>query len=368
MRAVTATALAFLLAAAVRCTDTPPVSTPDPGPSPPPEAALDTAGGEHKLLVFLEIPHLRDERTVDVVTSAFDAFLYGHPTAEEDVVAEMKDAGLEDFRYFNVFSVDLNYPRWAGFFAELYARLERMDGFIKGARYRWFPSEHGPDFIIDHTRRDVTQAVGDVIEAWADSIDAGRVFLDVTFDRLDDWMLWEGTSWPWPVEEFGRRNTRWRANMGGLIERLGLVHYTAINGSFLYDAQFVMYENQTTNHLDGTQRWGEVVRRVMAGDVVPMLHVGHHRLSPDRYAEAEEMAMAVWLLSPRAYLAVEYEIPGLSLAGRARERGLTRFVADGPAAESPTGVWRRTGTIDGVPFEVVADTRIARGRIAELTP
>jgi len=343
------------------------------GPELPPSLVGSASTGEqvgfHKLMIALEIGDMQDPIAFDIVSNVFDAFQYGHPMVEESVVQRLRAAGLEDWRYFNVFSVDPRYPEWHGFYEQLWDRLAAIDGLIPGVHYKYFGSPIGYDYIIDHTRSDVTRAVYETIEAWSDSVGASQNFFDMAFDRLADWMILPGEEWPWPPEELNERNTRWRANMQYLIEASSRRKLTAINSSYDLVAPVVFFESQPWNHLRGRYTWQQLLEKITAEDVIPIVHVGHlHLHTPAATAQGEEITAAAWLMVDRAYLRVEFEWEALSFAGRVLERGLNRFAADGPAEEIAPQLWRRTGTIDGVAYEVVIDTDAPQGIIRPIAP
>jgi hypothetical protein len=306
---------------------------------------------------------------VDIISSVFDAFLYGHPLIYEDVVEDLVEAGLEDWRYFNVFTIDPRYPQWHGFFADLHARIEAIDGTIPGVRYRYFGSPLGYDSIIDHTRDEVTRTVWEVIDEWADVIDAGHVHLDLAFDKLGDWMLVPGDEWPWPEEEMAERNRRWKLNMQTLVSRSERARPTSINASKVLDAPVVMFESQPSAHDYGRYTWQQYMERIRDDDVIPIMHVGHMHLYTLQATErGEALSAAAWLMAERAYLMVEFDWDALAFAGNLLEQGMHRFAADGPLEEIEPMRWRRTGRIDGVAYEVIFDTETPDSHIGPIQP
>ncbi|MGD8397098.1 MAG: hypothetical protein PVF43_16635 [Candidatus Eiseniibacteriota bacterium] len=349
-----------------------------PTSTAPPPALEGTGAGSgtgnqpvtsRKLMVSLEIENLRDPVAIDAISRRFDAFLYGHPLIAEDAVAQLRAAGLEDWRYFNAFSVDVRYDRWHGFYRQLYARLVDYDGLVPDVHFRWFGSPEGPDRIIDHTRTEISKATCEVIACWADSIDAKHVFLDLTFDTPRDWMILDGESWPWPADEMPARRAAWRDNMQTLIDCAGNGRPVCINGTYLLEAPYVFFENQPLVHRRGQYTWQELIERALAGSMVPILHVGHQHLYEEaETVEAEDVTAAVWLLLDEAYLRVEYEPEPLAYVRELDRRGWTRFEAADRPVEVEPGHWRRAGTIDGERHEVVVDAIAGRGWVRPLTP
>jgi hypothetical protein len=310
----------------------------------------------------VETADIRDDAIAATILADFDAIIYGHPEVSEDRVAMLRESGIEVWRYFNVFHSSLQAPEWGGYHGDLFARLERIDGWIPGVRYRWFPSALGPSPIIDHTRYGVTRVVDLTIARWAAAIDADYIFLDVTFDHLHDWMLWPGDRWPWPGSEHARQSERWRSHMKELIASQAARRPVAINGSYELQASVVMFESQPWNHRRGLFSWRQLVERITSDDIVPIVHAGHLHLHTDDEIEAgERMTLAVWLLADQSYLAVEPEDRQLAWIADVVERGLDRFRPLGPAVEVEPNLWVRRGLVDGVTFEVRANVATAEG-------
>ena len=319
-------------------------------------------------MVVVQIEDLLSQRKFDLVRDRFDAVIYGHPLSAEDRVQELDASGVEVWRYFNVFHVNLHAPEWSGYFADLYARMGAIQGFIPGARYRWFPSDLGPSPIIDHRRYEVTQTLHATILDWASQIQARRVILDVTFDSVHDWMLWPGDSWPWPPEQHAAVNAGWGENMKALVALQGAERPIAINGSYKIEAPVVMFENQVWNDARGQYTWPELFQRVTTGDVVPILNVGHKHLDPVARARGELMTLAAWLLFDRAYLSIEMEPEELDWVERIVESGVDRFQPVHPLLNVFGSIWLRRGEVDGVIVDVRLDAVRGDALIVGLPP
>ena len=69
------------------------------------------------------------------------------------------------------------------------------------------------------------------------------------------------------------------------------------------------------------------------------------------------------MLADEAYLMVDPTADELAWMEEIRQRGLHRFVPDGPAREIGPGIWKRSGTIDGNSWEVLVDTTRGRGHV-----
>jgi hypothetical protein len=326
-----------------------------PGPEPP--------APSRRLAIALEMDHLEHPAVLDTLVRGCDAFLYGHPGAYEDRVARLETAGLESIRYFNVFSTDPLYPQWGGFYADLDRFLQETNGWIEGVGYAFYSNPDYPDRIIDHTRSEVSAGVADLVSTWADSIGADRVFLDLTFDTLDDWMIREGDRWPWPPEEHPDRVAAWAANMQSLIDAVALGHPVMINGSVRLAAPAVLYESQIWNDRRGFSPWEDLLARALAGETVPALHVGHHHLAGWEIPRAESMVLAAWLLLDGSYLLIEPEGRPLVWAREIAASGVGGFAATGPPFLVSRGFYRVNGSIDGAPWVAEVDLGTRTGRI-----
>jgi hypothetical protein len=278
-------------------------------------------------------------------------------------VRGLEARGLESFRYFNIFHTDPYYPKWGGSYAELHAILTEINGWIPGVSYRYYSDLQNPDRIIDHTRPEVTTEVVEIVNRWAGLIGADRVFLDLTFDHLADWMIQPGERWPWPPEAHERYNQRWRRNMQSLIDRVEAAYPVMINGSVELRAGVVLYENQVWNDNRGWSSWRGLVERALAHRTIPAVHVGHHLLRTGEVTAGEMMALAVWLLADESYLFVESEGRPLAWAREIQSRGFQRFQATGAPVQTAPGVWRRQGRIGNERWVVEVDLVRERGRV-----
>jgi len=340
----------------------------DPVAPDPPSSSLGvppgpSTGSAHHMIVHLSLSQLENSGALPGLVAGFDAFIYGHPGAFEDEVRRLEARGLESLRYFNVFHTDPLYPKWGGSYAELHSILSAIGGWIRGVSYRYFSDPRQPDRIIDHTRPEVTAEVAEIINHWAGVIGADRVFLDVTFDQLSDWMIQPGERWPWPPEAHERYNQRWRRNMQSLIDQVEDSFPVMINGSIELRAGAVLYESQVWNDNRGWSSWQGLVERALARRTIPAVHVGHHLLRSWEIQAGETMALAVWLLADESYLLVESEGRPLAWAREIQSRGFQRFKASGPAVQTAPGVWRREGRIGNELWVVEVDLVRERGRV-----
>lgn len=330
-----------------------------PGPDP--------AAPSRHLAVALEMDQLAHPAALDTLVRGFDAFLYGHPGSHEEEVARLEASGLESIRYFNIFATDPLYPSWGGFYAELDRFLTDTQGWVLGVGYAFSNPEH-PDAIIDHTRSEVSAGVARIVAAWADSIGADRVFLDLTYDTLADWMIREGDRWPWPPAEHPHRVALWAANMQSLIDTVADRRPVMINGSVRLAAPAVFYENQVWNDRRGFSPWPDLIARALAGETIPGLHVGHHVLAPWEYPAAESMVAAAWLLLDGSYLLVEPDGRPLAWAREIQAAGLPGFVAAAPPVEIAPGLYRVRGQIGGAAWAAEVDLTARTGRVYPLPP
>jgi hypothetical protein len=334
----------------------------DPGTSP--DSLVETGVGRpHKMLIYLGMSDFEHPGLSDL-TRGFDAFLYGHFGAYEDQVQALESRGLESFRYFNVMTTDPLYPSWPGFYAELHEYLRARNGWIPGVGYRFFSDPRNPDRIIDHTRPEITAGVKEIINRWSSRVGADNVFLDLTFDRLEDWMIRDGDRWPWPASQHALMNQRWRSNMQALAQEAGAPRDAMINGSPFLAADMVLFESQVWNDRRGWVSWSEVMRRIITRETIPALHVGHHHLSvPDAWL-GESIVLAAWLIADESYLLVEPHGRPLYWARAIRANGYNRFVSTTPIIELERGRYARYGTIDGRRWRVEVDVNRKRGLIA----
>ena len=353
---VAACLLLLLLLLLAACTANDTVA---PGPEP--------VASPRRLAIALEMDHFAHAAALDTLVRGFDAFLYGHPGSFEDEVARLEAAGLESIRYFNVFATDPLYPVWGGFFAELDRFLTDTDGWIPGVGFA-FSNPEEPDLIIDHTRSEVSAGVARIVAAWADSIDADRVFLDLTFDTLADWMIREDDRWPWPPAEHAHHEALWAANMQSLIQALGGRRPVMINGSVRLAAPSVLYESQVWNDRRGFSPWADLMARALAGETIPGLHVGHHLIAPWEYPAAESMVAAAWLLLGGSYLLVEPDGRPLAWAREIQASRLRGFDAAGPPTQVSPGLYRVHGQIGSAAWAVEVDVRARTGRVYPLPP
>jgi hypothetical protein len=311
-------------------------------------------------MIALKTHHFEDPTSLDQRVRGFDSFKFGHQGRWEREVQALQADGMEAFRYFNVFHTAPEFPQWGSYYADVHAFLTSVDGWIDGVRYAFYDR----DSIIDHTRPEVSEGVARIISAWADSIDSDQVFLDVTFHQLDDWMLRPGDEWPWPPEEHAARNLRWHANMRSLIETVGAAHPEMINGSSVLPARAVLYENQVSRGLRGDSPWEELMARIVSGETIVGLHVGHHRLQlPHDILNGERLVLAAWLIADEGYILVEAEGREHEWAREIQAAGYRDFVASGPALEVRSGVWQRAGKIGEQVFLVEADLPNQTGRV-----
>ncbi len=333
----------------------------DPGPVNP--TAGSPVAHQHKLIVALEMTDFESPGRITQVTQGFDAFLYGHIDAYENQVQGLERQGLESFRYFNVFTTDPLYPSWGGYYAEMHAYLASRSGWIPGVAYPWFSNPLDPDRLIDHTRSPITGHVAGIIRRWADRIGADRIFLDLAYDHLEDWMIRPGDRWPWSPSQHAAMNIEWRRNMRRLVREAGEPGQVMVNGSSELSAAGVCYESQVWNDRRGYRSWDEVIRRIRYEDDVPILHVGHHHLSSGDAWMGEMMVTAVWLLADESYLSIEPHGRPLLWARQLQARGYQRFVATQPIREITPGLLARNGTIDGTPYRVEVDLVRKVGRV-----
>jgi hypothetical protein len=211
--------------------------------------------------------------------------------------------------------------------------------------------------------------VARIINAWADSTSASHVFLDVTFDQLSDWMLIEGTRWPWPPEEHYVRNVRWRRNMQSLIDAVAADHPVMINGSVILRAPSVLYESQVWNGRRGWSPWEDLVERIVSREIIPGLHVGHHHLGGQAdIARGEALVLAVSLLADESYLLIEPEGRPLAWAREIQGQWFQYFEPTGPAIEVSSGVWRRQGMIGSEPWFTEVNLPLMLGRVVRGSP
>lgn len=340
-----------------------PVTPPDdPGDSGDSDDSDDgDAAGDpgRKLMLRTEIVHLRDPVIFERIRDHYQAIEYGHLGIDEERVAALRDDGVEVFRYVQVFCVSLlARDVWQGFYQELWNRIDWLDGWIPGARYRWFESEIGPSPIVDHTRSEVTHGLDDIIATWTAGHDTDHLFIDLAREGLYDWMLWPGDAWPWAPAEHDALNQAWRENMAWLIEQqVQRFDSVAINGTYVMEAPIVMYENQPWNHSRGRQSWAQMIRRAQNDGVIPMIHPGHSRMrTPAERRAGEEVSLASWLILDKAYLVTEPGDHQFQWLDSIVDRGLDRFIATGPAEETQPGTWTREGTTpDGEVWRVTID-------------
>jgi hypothetical protein len=322
----------------------------------------------HKLIVPLEMIDFEQPGRLARVTQGFDAFLYGHLDHYESQVQGLERQGLESFRYFNVFHTDPLYPTWGGYYAQTHAYLASHNGWIPGVAYPWFSNPDNPDRIIDHTRGPITGNVAGIIRHWADRVGADKIFLDLTYDRLEDWMIRPGDHWPWPPSQHGAMNVEWLRNMRRLVRDAGESGRVVVNGSADLSAAGVFYENQVWNDRRGYRSWDDVMRRIRNESTVPILHVGHHHLGSGDAWMGEMLVAAIWLLADDSYLLVEPEGRPMLWAQQIKARGYQRFVATEPIRELTPGFLSRRGTIDGAPYRVEVDLVRRVGRVFPTTP
>ncbi len=333
-----------------------PVDSPDSG-------GESGKGRPHRLMLALDMADF-ERPGLSELTRGFDAFLYGHYGAHEDAVQALESRGLESFRYFNVMTTDPLYPNWPGFYAELHEFLRSRNGWIPGVGYRFFSDPRNPDRIIDHTRPEITAGVEAIINRWSSRVGADRVFLDLAFDRLEDWMIRDGDRWPWPASQHEAMNQRWRSNMQALAHEAGEPADAMINGSPRLAADMVLFESQIWNDRRGWSPWPEVMRRIISRDTVPGLHVGHHHLSVADGWLGESIILAAWLIADESYLLVEPRGRPLYWARHIQERGYNRFVSTTPIVEVERGRFVRYGFIDGRRWRVEVDVNLKRGLVA----
>jgi hypothetical protein len=347
---------------------TPTISNPahDDNPAPTgPDASA--AVHRHKMIVALEMPDFESASRLADRTRGMDAFLYGHIGAYEDQVRGLEGRGLESFRYFNVMTTDPLYPTWGGYYAELHAFLVSKNGWIPGVAYPFFSDPRNPDRIIDHTRTSVATGVAQIIRRWADRVGADRVFMDLAYDQLEDWMIRPTDHWPWPASQHAAMQARWRQGMTSLVRDGGAPGRVVVNGSPNLPAAVVLYENEVWNDRRGYRSWEEVVRRIRSGSAIPAVHVGHHYLTSGQAWFGELMTAAVWLLADDSYLLVEPEGRALTWAREIQAKGYQRFLASEPIREVRPGVFARNGTIDGAPWRVEVDLVNKVGRVVPLS-
>jgi len=338
----------------------------DPGPVNP--SVPSGAAHRHKLIVALEMTDFEQPGRIAQVTRGFDSFLYGHIGAHENEVTRLESQGLESMRYFNVLTTDPNYATWGGFYSELHSWLAGHNGWIPGVAYPFFSDPRNPDRIIDHTRGATTNGVTPIIRRWANTVHADRIFLDLAYDHLEDWMIRPGDHWPWPASMNSIRQADWRRNMQSLVRNVGEPGRVMVNGSPDLGAAIVLYENEVWNDRRGYRPWSEVVQRMQRSEAIPALHVGHHHVTAGQAWFGEMMVLGVWLLADESYILIEPEGRPLAWAREIQARGYQRFVATEPVRQPRSGVYTRRGTIDGQPWRVEVDMVAKVGRVTPIVP
>ena len=337
----------------------------EPGPGLPDGGSA--AGHRHKLIVALEMTDFESPTRIADLTRGFDAFLYGHIGAYEDQVARLESQGLESIRYFNVMTTDPLYTTWGGFYAELYNWLASHGGWIPGVAYPWFSDPRNPDRIINHTRGVYTNGVTPIIRRWANTVGADRIFLDLAFDHLEDWMIRPEDHWPWSEAQHPIRNADWRRNMQSLVQNVGEPGRVMVNGSPDLGGAIVMYENQVWNDRRGYRPWSEVLERMQRHEAIPALHVGHHHVTAGQAWFGEMMVLGVWLLADDSYILVEPVGRPMFWAREIQARGYQRFIATEPIRQPRPGLYVRNGSIDGAPWRVEVDMVAKVGRVVPIT-